>query len=853
MKKRDQKIFLLMVFAVLFLFTGCNPQPVQEENSTETSVPAATVTPTVIAGELAPPEIQGEVVYIPFPVEIKMDGELEDWKNVPVIEVVDENAIDPAENGSFSYSVAADMETFYITMQMPDQNIIAGQHGADFWNEDSFEFFINASGDLDAKTYTDGVFQINLNGADIGNTDPQALTITGVFCTGIEVEGFVFKTDEGWGIEVSVPLDQIIEPAHGAEIGFQAQINGATTKDRDVKITWSKADTSDESWKKPYLFGTGMFVEAGNSDIPEASKRAVISAPVPTPKPVIIPELISVNQSGYFVDSEKIAILASDDTESVAWDLLDANGDVVLDGLTTIKGDDVNSGEHLHSIDFSAYNTPGMDYMLLSADLESVSFDISDELYSQLRYDALAYFYHNRSGTEIESDFVGEEWARAAGHISDDDITCYKGTDLDGVEWPGCEYTLDVSGGWYDAGDFGKYVVNGGISVWTLMDLYERFPQAYPDGSLRIPESENGVADILDEARWEMEFLLSMQVPEGEDLAGMVHHKIHDLDWAPLPMIPPLRVDNDKEHQYVGAGRYLYAPSTAATLNLAATGAQCARIWADIDEEFADRCLTAAETAWQAALDNPAIYAGNNPGDGGGNYDDDDVSDEFYWAAAELYITSGDEAYAPYLTDLSFLKENEQFDWGITAPLGAISMAVNNATFSGTDSNAVIIAHADKLIGVQKDDGYAVLIDGPYPWGSNGLILNNMMQVSIAYDLTGEDKYLNALHLSMDYLLGRNALNCSFITGYGEYPSEHPHHRFWAYDSANGYPPAPAGAVIGGPNFEPVDEAAVDAGLLDEAPAKRYIDNVESASTNEVAINWNAPLVWIATYLDTIR
>ena len=125
---------------------------------------------------LVPPDIPGEVVYIPYPVEITVDGDLADWEDLPIIEVVDEEARDPAENGSFSFSLAADMETFYITMQMPDKTIIAGEHRNEYWNEDSFEFYLNASGNLEARRYAEKIFQININATDIGNTDPDALT-----------------------------------------------------------------------------------------------------------------------------------------------------------------------------------------------------------------------------------------------------------------------------------------------------------------------------------------------------------------------------------------------------------------------------------------------------------------------------------------------------------------------------------------------------------------------------------------------------------------------------------------------------------------------------------------------------
>jgi len=217
-----------------------------------------------------PEEIPGEVLYIPFPYEISVDGELKDWEKLPAYTVTSGPMLspDPAENGSFTFSVAADTKFFYITMQMPDKNIIAGQHGVEFWNEDSMEFYINATGDLNATSYKTGIFQANFNAADIGNPDPDALTITGVFSSDLPISGFVFKTESGWGVEAALALDGILEPAHGLEVGFQAQINGATTLDRDVKLIWSKADTNDTSYQQPNLFGRGIFFEIGRTDIP---------------------------------------------------------------------------------------------------------------------------------------------------------------------------------------------------------------------------------------------------------------------------------------------------------------------------------------------------------------------------------------------------------------------------------------------------------------------------------------------------------------------------------------------------------------------------------------------------------
>ncbi len=822
----------------------------------ETAAPLqATSTPTPQPTPSIPPEVSGEVLYIPFPVSIKVDGDLSDWAELPnnFVDRGPTPSTDPAENGSFTFSVAADADYLYVTMQMPDKNIIAGQHGTEFWNEDSMEFYINASDDLNATAYDMKMMQVNINAADIGNTDPEALTITGVFSTDADVSGFVFKTADGWGFEAALALADLLEVTHGKEIGFQAQINGAAVQDRDIKLIWSRADTGDLSWEHPNLFGRALFYEIGRSDIPQPSAVAALPTPAPTAGPVVIPPVVSVNQVGYFVEGSKIGLLAADTTDEVSWVLKNAAGEEVLSGTTSWKEEDVISGDSLHEIDFSSWTTPGEGYTLEAAGLTSPPFQISDEIYSQLKRDALTYFYLNRSGIEIEADYAGEEWARPAGHVTDAEVTCFKGRDADGHDWPGCDYTLDAAGGWYDAGDFGKYLVNGGITAWTLMNLYEQGWEDFTDGAQPIPEQGNGVPDLLDEVRWEMEFLLSMQVPEGQPLTGMVHHKLHDEAWAGMPMVPPTEVDNDNANEIPASGRYVYAPSTAATLNLSATAAQCARIWPDLDAEFAGRCLVAAESAWQAARENPAIYAGNNPGSGGGNYEDQNVSDEFYWAAAELYITTGKAEYREYLLASEHFAVVDAFDWGHTAPLGTISLLTvdNDLPWQQMPTLEVaLLDYAEQMLLVQAD-GYAALIDEDYPWGSNGLILNNMLLLGAAYHhASREPQYLDAVRLGMDYILGRNALNKSFVAGYGTYPMLHPHHRFWANDPAQGYPPPPAGALSGGPNFNPDDPAALEADLINLAPAKRYVDDIESYSTNEVAINWNAPLVWVAAFLD---
>jgi endoglucanase len=810
--------------------------------------------PTAAQAALAPDEITGEVVYIPFPVAITLDGALDDWAGVPVI-TVDRGSIpspDPTQNADFRFQVAADADNFYITMQTDDANIVTGQHGTDFWNEDSFEFYLNLSGDRYATAYGDGIFQININPGDLGNTDPTAITVTGTNGASSGAQASVFATATGWGIEAAVPLSGYITPEHGAEIGFQAQMNGATELDRSVKLIWSAADTNDNSWNNPSLFGSGLFFEVGRTDIPMASER-------PEPVAAVPERYISLNQLGYFASAPKYAMFAGQGTNGTVWTLINADtGERVTAGFTTPGNLDPASGDYVQMVDFSSITAPG-NYLLTIDTISSEPFRIADDLYTQLPIDAARYFYLNRSGIELDAEHAGEQ-ARPAGHVTDDAVTCWRGTDPQGVQWEGCDYLLNGRGGWYDAGDYGKYVVNGGISLWTLLNLYERQPDAFPDGSLNIPESGNGVSDLLDEARWEMEFLMAMQVPEGQALAGMVHHKLHDAQWSGVPVMPPTEYDNNSTFANPSGGRYLFPPSTAATLNVAATAAQCARIWREIDADFAARCLSVAETAWRAANDNPIMLAGNVPGAGGGNYDDNNVDDEFYWAAAELFITTGNPAYKDFFTASPFYSafpnmnggSASSMSWGSVAALGTISLATVANDLSADEIAALraqIAAAADHYLNVIAGEGYRVsLTQNQYFWGSSSDVLNNALVMALAYDFTGEARYLNGVTESMDYLLGRNALSFSFISGYGARSMQHPHHRFWG--NQGDFPPPPPGAVAGGPNGNPSDPAALDAGVNDLGAAKRYVDLIGSWSTNEVTINWNAPLVWVSAYLD---
>ncbi|MFC8191250.1 glycoside hydrolase family 9 protein [Cellulomonas sp. NPDC057328] len=583
---------------------------------------------------------------------------------------------------------------------------------------------------------------------------------------------------------------------------------------------------------------------------------------------------VRVNQVGYLPQGPKRATVVTEATEPVAWELVSGTT-VVASGSTTPRGVDPTAGLNVHEVDFDDVTAPGT-YTLRADGETSHPFVVGDDLYQQLRYDALDYFYPARSGIAIDGSIMGDDaYSRPAGHVGrpgdatpnqgDHGVPCITPTEAQGLygDWT-CDYTLDVVGGWYDAGDHGKYVVNGGIAVAQVLSTYERAlhaptgdAAALGDGSLDIPldEQTNGVPDPLDEARWELEWMLRMQVPAGEPLAGMVHHKVHDVDWTGLPLLP----SDDPQP------RRLHRPSTAATLNLAAVAAQGARLWEPYDAEFAAELLAAGRVAYAAAVATPDLLqpAPNaDPSPGGGPYDDRDVTDEFYWAAAELFLTTGEQEFE----DAVLASEHHTADifsaggmyWGETAALGRLDLAVVESDIPGRSAiRQSVVDGAEVYLARQAAQpfgtAYAGNAAGVYEWGSNSSVLNNQVVLGTAFDLTSDQRFADAVVESMDYLLGRNALNNSYITGYGDVFSENQHSRWFAHSLTESLPNPPAGSVSGGPNSDVGTWDPVISGLYGPdhmcAPQLCYVDDIQSWSTNEITVNWNSALSWVASFV----
>ncbi|MBQ7487029.1 MAG: glycoside hydrolase family 9 protein, partial [Clostridia bacterium] len=453
---------------------------------------------------------------------------------------------------------------------------------------------------------------------------------------------------------------------------------------------------------------------------------------------------ILTNQVGYFRNAVKRAVLLTDREEPVSFFVYDASGQEVYSGKGQVFGYDSDSGDRIQQLDFSGMNQDGTYTIRTSDGAQSRPFTIDGgRMYSAMMFDALNYFYQNRSGIPIESRYITSgdtsALARAAGHQPD----------LAEIEqtwgYTGSSGTQDVTGGWYDAGDQGKYIVNGGIALWTMQNQYElakilSLDAAFADGTMSVPENQNGWPDLLDEARFELTWMFTMMVADG-DYKDMVYHKIHDDKWTGLGVAPADDTQN----------RIIKPPTTAATLNVAACAAQAARIWQGIDDAFAAQCLDVARRTYAAAKAHPEMYAPLDETIGGGAYGDDDARDEFYWAACELYLTTGENTYysdmssSPYfcavpvgLSGGECVDTYASFDWGHVAPLGTLSMLLNGGRLS-----AEIYAQArdnlkyagDVYVNRESYQGYMLPYtvstlayndsDTGYVWGSNSLVVNN--------------------------------------------------------------------------------------------------------------------------------
>jgi len=485
-----------------------------------------------------------------------------------------------------------------------------------------------------------------------------------------------------------------------------------------------------------------------------------------------------------------------------------------------------SSGEEVRIADFTLMTQTGTFVIVIDGLGKSVPFKVSDKVFTDLLKGTLKYYYYNRASMEITSEFGGV-YARPAGHPDTSVIVLPSAAS---AKRP-AGTRISTPGGWYDAGDYNKYIVSSGITVFTLLSAYETCPELYDTLNTNIPESNNSIPDILDEALWNIKWMMTMQ-----DEDGGVYNKTTDANFSGFIM--------PKE---ATTTRYVCSKSTAATLDFAAVMAMTARIFRKFDPVLADSALAKAIRAWQWAKQNPNIAFKNPSASGGypaintGEYGDSGFDDEFTWCAAELYITTKDSTY---YKEINFEQSFGVPGWPTVASMALLSLTSNKDSLTEIADFSLIKNKFINAVANAKNNvtSSPYRIPGDfYYWAGNNAFANWGMMFMQAFRLTGDASYFNAAVATLDYLLGKNATTYCFVTGFGAKSPKHPHHRISSADGVTDPIPGMLVCGAGGDKFDCGTSA-----YSSSYPAKVYTDSECSYITNEVAIGINSGLVFLA-------
>jgi len=537
---------------------------------------------------------------------------------------------------------------------------------------------------------------------------------------------------------------------------------------------------------------------------------------------------IRYNQVGYYPTAVKEFVVADHDAASFL--ILDEEGNLAHEGSLVEKGSWEASGETVMTGDFTQISKPGTYTIQLNTGRVTAPFEINKGVLGPALDASIKSFYFQRASMAIEEQYGGA-WHRAAGHPDDQCLYHPSSGKTEG--------TRNSPGGWYDAGDYGKYVVNAAISAGQMLNLLEMLPEANPSDQLNIPESGNGLPDLLDEIRYELDWVLTMQ-----DEDGGVFHKLTALNFGGFIM--PEAYDLD---------RYIIGKGTFSSLTFAAVMAQAARIYAERDPEFASAALKAAEAAWSWAVAHPEEYFRNPEDVVTGQYGDSDSSDDFYWAAAELLISTGKGLYLDYL-----IEHPQPYKHQITNSwmffirnMGFHTLLIHMDKFKdergrqmAEELNVKHLALSEEILEKMDSIPYGISLDH-FEWGSNSDVLNQAMILCIAHHLSGEQKYLYGAIRNTDYIFGKNATGYCFLTGFGSKQVMFPHHR---PSGADGVVAPVPGFIVGGPNMHRQDRSEVEYAF--DFPVKSFEDVEPSYASNEVCLNWNAPAVFVMGYLEQV-
>ncbi|MFN6944471.1 MAG: glycoside hydrolase family 9 protein [Cytophagaceae bacterium] len=547
---------------------------------------------------------------------------------------------------------------------------------------------------------------------------------------------------------------------------------------------------------------------------------------------------INLNQIGFYPSERKVAMVSSFDEEETFYIVSEDKSEILYEGDLEVEAFWDPANKMVRKLDFSDFTQEGTFYINIGSEYSN-SFKIAEKIHVPLTKGLLKSYYLNRASMAIEAPWGGD-YTRPKAHP---DLEVEVHSSAASAQRPE-GYIFASPRGWYDAGDFNKYIVNSGITTYSLLALYEHFPEMFDTLNTFIPESTNSLPDILDEALWNIRWMLTAQDPND----GGVYHKITDADFAPTVM----------PHEY-SATRYAVAKSSPATFDFAAVMAQSYRVFKKFENElpgFADSCLNAAVYAYNWGVNNPDVRFSNPAGITTGQYGAGDPSDEYDWATCELYITTRDDNYyesRPVLSS-TFNVPN----WGTVNTLGLISLVnfrkqLNEKGYADTTlmKNRLVVL-ANQLRNHYINSPYDVVMghqENDFRWGSNAVAGNQALVLLQAYRLTGEHLYLDAAIGNLDYVIGRNPIGYSYVTGFGQKTPMYPHHRI-SEATPSVTDPLP-GMVVGGANRYPVANENCW-GYISPNPAMRYNDSYCSYSSNEPAINYTAAVAYMAGGIEGI-
>ena len=526
-----------------------------------------------------------------------------------------------------------------------------------------------------------------------------------------------------------------------------------------------------------------------------------------------------INQVGYRTGDVKEFTL-TDGNGNV--EIADASGQTVLTVTPKEASYWEASGQSVQLVDFSELKTPGTYSIKVGGQVVRSDLKVADKTYEDVLKASLKWYYYQRASMALDETYAGQ-WKRAAGHTNPT-ARLHSSTGASG--------TINSSKGWYDVGDYGRYIVNSGITTYTLLSLYEHFPEYFKTLKWNIP-AEGNLPDLLAEIKWNLDWMLTMQAADGG-----VYHKLTTLGF-PGDVMPAQ--DSDP--------LYVIGKGTAATFDFAAVMAVAARVYKPFDASYASKCLEAAKKAYAWGVQNPNKVF-NNPSDvATGSYADGWLEDEKMFSGTELFVSTGDATYKP---DSASGKIPSWADVGGLATYGQATHAMEFGGIAQAAKDSLLKVADDFVDRAQK--GFGVVMAGEdFVWGSNAVAGNQGVWLLHAYYLTGEKKYYNAAVKVLDYLLGKNPLDMSFLTGFGTKSAMKPHHRPSTSDKVKD--PVP-GMIVGGPQPGGEDIGSETWECKDYRtgfPATSYVDNNCSYASNEVAINWNAPFAYLAGAIEAIN